>query len=71
MQMARRNDSGSDEGEDDRRTVGTGFSMSSSAMFRNEKLTTLDDQFDKVGCVLSVTSDICLSLPLDSRRVRR
>ncbi|KAI9501282.1 Low temperature viability protein-domain-containing protein [Coemansia spiralis] len=30
------------------RTASTGFSMSSSAMFRNEKLTLLDEQFDKI-----------------------
>ncbi|KAJ3272376.1 hypothetical protein HDV01_005559 [Terramyces sp. JEL0728] len=30
------------------RTATTSFSMSSSAMFRNEKLTLLDDQFEKV-----------------------
>ncbi|KAJ2993252.1 hypothetical protein HDV02_002564 [Globomyces sp. JEL0801] len=30
------------------RTATTSFSMSSSAMFRNEKLTLLDDQFDKL-----------------------
>ncbi|KAI9596280.1 Low temperature viability protein-domain-containing protein [Syncephalis fuscata] len=29
-------------------SVGTGFSMSSSAMFRNEKLTMLDEQFDRI-----------------------
>ncbi|KAJ2160558.1 Protein ltv1 [Coemansia sp. RSA 552] len=31
------------------RTEDTGFSMSSSAMFRNEKLTMLDEQFDRVA----------------------
>ncbi|KAJ2783841.1 Protein ltv1 [Coemansia interrupta] len=29
-------------------TEGTGFSMSSSAMFRNDKLTLLDEHFDKI-----------------------
>ncbi|RKP06241.1 Low temperature viability protein-domain-containing protein [Thamnocephalis sphaerospora] len=43
---ARAADGDSDIFED--RSVGTGFSMSSSAMFRNEKLTLLDDQFDKI-----------------------
>ncbi|KAJ1818949.1 Protein ltv1 [Coemansia sp. RSA 2598] len=30
------------------RTASTGFSMSSSAMFRNDKLSLLDEQFDKI-----------------------
>ncbi|KAJ1720662.1 Protein ltv1, partial [Coemansia erecta] len=30
------------------RTTSTGFSMSSSAMFRNDKLTLLDEHFDKI-----------------------
>jgi hypothetical protein len=33
----------------DNNSVGTGFSMSSSAMFRNEKLTMLDEQFERVS----------------------
>ncbi|RKP23076.1 Low temperature viability protein [Syncephalis pseudoplumigaleata] len=31
----------------DRQSMGTGFSMSSSAMFRNDKLTMLDEQFER------------------------
>ncbi|RUP46718.1 hypothetical protein BC936DRAFT_146603 [Jimgerdemannia flammicorona] len=41
---------GSDDGEDDKRSGTTGYSMSSSAMFRNENLTLLDERFEKV-CV--------------------
>eukprot|EP00833_Pecoramyces_ruminatium_P001893 jgi/Orpsp1_1/1175925/evm.model.c7180000055744.1 len=37
-----------DDDEDDRRTGLTGFSMSSSAMFRNKHLTLLDDRFERV-----------------------
>lgn len=33
---------------DDRHTATTGFSMSSSAMFRNKHLTLLDDRFERV-----------------------
>jgi protein LTV1 len=33
---------------DERKTTSTGYSMSSSAMFRNEKLTLLDEQFEKL-----------------------
>jgi protein LTV1 len=34
--------------------AGTDFSMTSSANFRNEGLTTLDDRFDKVSLFLSL-----------------
>jgi len=37
-----------EDDEDDRRTGLTGFSMSSSAMFRNKHLTLLDDRFERV-----------------------
>ncbi|KAK9762883.1 Protein ltv1 [Basidiobolus ranarum] len=37
-----------DSDEEDTRTIGTSFSMSSSVMFRNDKLTLLDEQFDKI-----------------------
>ncbi|KAI8325908.1 hypothetical protein GQ54DRAFT_295071 [Martensiomyces pterosporus] len=33
------------------RTASTGFSMSSSAMYRNEKLTLLDEQFDQIEAI--------------------
>ncbi|KAJ1984042.1 Protein ltv1 [Dimargaris verticillata] len=45
---------GSDE---DRRTMGTNFSMSSSAMFRNDKLTLLDDQFEQYEARYGLHSD--------------
>jgi len=37
-----------EDDEDERRTGLTGFSMSSSAMFRNKHLTLLDDRFERV-----------------------
>lgn len=33
---------------------GSGYSMSSSSMFRNEGLTTLDEQFDQVDCSMEL-----------------
>jgi len=41
-------DNDDDDDDDDRRTGLTGFSMSSSAMFRNKHLTLLDDRFERV-----------------------
>ncbi|CAG8747376.1 7994_t:CDS:2, partial [Acaulospora colombiana] len=38
---------GSDLYEDDRRSRTTGYSMTSSIMYRNDKLRLLDDQFEK------------------------
>ncbi|KAJ1957115.1 Protein ltv1 [Dispira parvispora] len=50
-------DSGSLDGMSDRQSIGTGFSMSSSAMFRNEKLTLLDDQFEKYEELYATSSE--------------
>ncbi|KAJ1679349.1 Protein ltv1, partial [Spiromyces aspiralis] len=45
-------ESGSEDGRPTKqsgpRTIRSGYSMSSSAMYRNEKLTLLDDQFDRI-----------------------
>ncbi|KAJ1973311.1 Protein ltv1, partial [Dimargaris xerosporica] len=43
--------------DDDRRTMGTNFSMSSSAMYRNDKLTLLDDQFEQYEARYGLESD--------------
>ncbi|KAJ2802461.1 Protein ltv1 [Coemansia helicoidea] len=47
---ARRERAGSSDDDGDEASVGgsTGFSMSSSAMFRNDKLTLLDEQYERV-----------------------
>ncbi|KAJ1665000.1 Protein ltv1 [Coemansia sp. RSA 1813] len=39
------------------RTASTGASMSSSAMFRNDKLTLLDEQFDKIEAMYEEDND--------------
>ncbi|CAG8528617.1 13545_t:CDS:2 [Acaulospora morrowiae] len=49
--ILKRNDDdheGSDLYEDDRKSRTTGYSMSSSVMYRNDKLRLLDEQFEKV-----------------------
>ncbi|KAJ1653893.1 Protein ltv1 [Dispira simplex] len=51
------NDSRSLNDTGDRQSIGTGFSMSSSAMFRNEKLTLLDDQFEKYEELYATSSE--------------
>ncbi|KAJ1922600.1 Protein ltv1 [Tieghemiomyces parasiticus] len=62
----RRDNFGSDAGsvgsggwndDDGRRTTGTGFSMSSSAMFRNENLTLLDERFDQFEGIYASTDE--------------
>lgn len=54
----------------------SGYSLSSSSMFRNKGLSTLDEQFAKVHCRLRITAPTglysCLSryYPSDGRRLR-
>lgn len=42
-----------DDKEEDKRSRTTGYSLTSSIMYRNEKLKLLDDQFEKVNFILS------------------